>query len=154
MILRSTKTRRCHYKTQVCRWFYTFGTWFISRNDRFPRVGHFICCISACDNDVGETNVTEIFSIYSQMSASQVSLRNMLSSDAWSRLSEMVSAGRTLILMSIFLSVDGLSSSCWCRCHSGRKYELSRVPEARSVLLDFALRRIVSRSRWRWCKTG
>ena len=55
-----------------------------------------------------------------------------------------------------FLCVGGLSSSCWCRFPSRVRctHLLSPVPEAKSVLFEFALSRRLSRSRRTRCKVG
>ena len=76
----------------------------------------------------------------------------MLSSAAVNSLGDMVSPCRTPLLVSIFFA----SSSCMCRFPwgVGGTHLLSPVLEARSVLLEFALSRMLSRSRRMRCRVG
>ena len=87
----------------------------------------------------------------------QVIHRNMPSSAAVNSLSDMVSPCRTPLMVFIFL----LSFCRWtvvdlCRFPSRVRciHLLSLVLEARSVLLEFALSRKLSRSRRKRCRVG
>ena len=83
---------------------------------------------------------------------SQASRRNMLSRASVNNLKDMV----TPLLMLILLLSLCRSSSCWYKIPSGVRCTdlLSPVLEARSVLLEFALSRKLSRSRRMRCRVG
>ena len=106
-------------------------------------------CISGYEYVVGEAKMTKIFAVYLQASGfpshsseyAYVCCREQLGRYA-------VALSYLLLMLNVLLFCIGeLSSNCWCTFPSGiiLTYIISPALDARSVLLEFALSRNLSR---------
>ena len=105
-------------------------------------------CISAYEYVVGEAKMTKIFAVYLQAAVFPHQSTYMVSSADENSLGDMISHCLTPLLMLILLLSRRFPLRVLCT------HLLSPVLEARSVLLEFVLSRMLSRSRRMRCKMG